>query len=763
MLKRKTILIGLLSVLAGTEQIAVADEAEEESAASSQLAEVIVTAQKRAERINDVPMSIAAVTGEQLDKQGITGVSDLVKIVPGFTYQPSDYGTPVYTIRGVGQKDVAIAVSPTVSVYVDQVPIPYSAETLGAAFDLERLEVLKGPQGTLFGQNSTGGAMNFIAAKPTRMFQAGAEATYGRFNEIDAQGFLSGPLSDTVSARVAVRTEQRDAWQESQTRRDELGVRDFTTGRLLLDWNPADAWRIEFNANGWVDKSDTQAAQFVAYVPTVPTGYKDFAATLSSYQPAPDRARIADWDPNTHLRRDDHFGQLSLRADWDISSMATLTSITAWSHFKEDAPVDTDGTYLNNFLFTIHAGITSLSQELRLAGRAGGDSIRWMIGANYQKDTTGDDQRGHYTASNSGIGPLRYHDFINSNHQKLDVKAAFASLDYRLTDTLTAQGSARYTKSNNDFRGCLFDTGAGDLAAAFSLLASSPIAPGACVSLDPTTFAPVPIVAKSLDESNVSWRVGLNWKPEEGALYYVNATKGFKAGTFPTVPGLFPNQFDPIRQESVLAYEIGFKRELLNRSLQLSGAAFYYDYRHKQLIGYITTAFGNLPGLVSIPKSTVKGAELNFTWKPLTSLTLSAGATYVKSEVTDHFVSNDPFNNQVDLKGESFPNTPKWQATADAEYDFPISGALGGFVGASGSYRTDSPAAFGNSPTYVLHAYGLLDARAGFEADNWRVEAWGRNVTDKFYVQTVTHVVDTVARVVGMPATYGLTVSYRFK
>src|SRR5712672_1122550 len=218
--------------------IRAADSAAGAAEETNQLEEVVVTAEKRSERARDVPMSITAVTAEQLEKQGVVAVSDLTKLVPGFTYQPSDYGTPVYTIRGVGQKDVAIAVSPTVSVYVDQVPIPYSAETLGAAFDLERLEVLKGPQGTLFGQNSTGGAMNFIAAKPTNHLDAGADVTYGRFNEADAQGFLSGPLSDTVSVRVALRTEQRDAWQTSETRSASLGVRNFSTGRLLLDWKP---------------------------------------------------------------------------------------------------------------------------------------------------------------------------------------------------------------------------------------------------------------------------------------------------------------------------------------------------------------------------------------------------------------------------------------------------------------------------------------------------------------------------------------------
>jgi len=734
--------------------------AEEES---TQLEEVVVTAEKRSERARDVPMSITAVTAEQLEKQGVVAVSDLTKLVPGFTYQPSDYGTPIYTIRGIGFKDVAVAVAPTVSVYVDQVPLPYSAMTAGAAFDLDRLEVLKGPQGTLFGQNSTGGAMNFIAAKPTEHLEAGADATYGRFNEADAQGFLSGPLSDTVSARVAVRTEQRDAWQMSETRNAKLGVRDFSTGRLLLDWKPRQDLRFEFNANGWLDKSDTQAAQFVQFAPTVPGGYQDLTPALSRYVPARNDARVADWDPNTNFRRNDSFHQISLRGDWDVSDAITLTSITAWSDFKQHAPVDSDGTDLDNFLLTIRAAIQSFSQELRLAGATPEKRMRWMIGASYQDDKTRDDQEGTYTASNSGIGPLRYHDFINANHQKIDTKAAFGSLDFKLSDTWSAQSSVRYTKYDNHFLGCLFDPGDGELAAAFSQIASAPIAPGACVTLDPTTFAAVPIVSKNLDESNVSWRAGLNWKPSQESLYYVNATKGFKAGSFPTVPGLFPNQFDPIKQESVLAYELGTKQTLLSHSLQVDAAVFYYDYKDKQLIGYITTAFGNLPGLVSIPKSRVVGGELNVTWKPVSSLTVTAGGTYVDSRVTDNFTTNDPLNNQVNIEGEAFPNTPRWLFTGDVEYDFHLRNGIAAYVGASDSYKGASFAAFGEVPLYTLHSYSLVDLRAGINSGNWRVELWGHNVTDKFYAQTVTHVVDTVARIAGMPATYGITVGYRLK
>lgn len=467
-------------------------------------AEIVVTAQKRSERINDVPMSIAALSGDQLKDQGVNGVADLSRAVPGFSFQPSDFGTPVYTIRGVGQKDNAAAISPTVSVYLDQVPLPFSVMTAGAALDLERAEVLKGPQGTLFGQNSTGGAINFIARKPTGEFAMGGELGFGRFGQADAEIFVSGPLAENLRARVAVRTEQRGDWQVSQTRNETLGQRNFTTGRLLLDWTPSETIRFQFSANGWLDKSDTQAAQFVAFKPAKVNGYQDVYQQLAAYAPTPDDARLADWDPATALRKDDKFGQVSLRSDFEISDAVTLTSITAFSSYSRDAKFDPDGTYLKDSLRKQTTSIESFSQELRLAGQ--GDRIKWMIGANYQSDVSKDRISQDYLGSNSGVGLKRFYQFYNTSNQDVKTKSIFASLDYEIAPSLTTQGSIRYTASGNDLEACLWDPGDGLFAAAFSALASRPIAPGQCVVREQPSNNPVPIVKNSLNETNLSRR-----------------------------------------------------------------------------------------------------------------------------------------------------------------------------------------------------------------------------------------------------------------
>lgn len=384
-----------------------------------------------------------------------------------------------------------------------------------------------------------------------------------------------------------------------------------------------------------------------------------------------------------------------------------------------------------------------------------------MIGGNYQKSTTSDDSANHYSGTNSGIGPRRYYDFHFGNKQSVESYATFGGLDYELSQNLTLQGSLRYTWQQNNFNGCLWDSGDGRLAAAFSLVASSALTAGQCVVLDPITRAPVNSVTKNLDEENLSWRLGLNWKVTPGTLVYANITRGYKAGTFSLVPGLDPKQYDPVGQESLLAYELGLKTSL-GRNASIAAAAFYYDYSNKQLVGTVATFFGPLAGMVSVPKSEVIGGEINFNLRPAEGLTTSLSATYVKSRVTSHYMTPDKLGAVVDIFGETFPSTPEWQLSGNVEYRFPLSASLEAFVGANASYQSASKSSFGQNRIFFIGGYGLLDLRAGVESGNWRAEIWGRNVTNQFYVTNVAKMTDTVARMTGMPATYGITLKYKF-
>jgi outer membrane receptor protein involved in Fe transport len=265
---------------------------------------------------------------------------------------------------------------------------------------------------------------------------------------------------------------------------------------------------------------------------------------------------------------------------------------------------------------------------------------------------------------------------------------------------------------------------------------------------------------------------GLNWKPDRDSLIYANVTKGYKAGTFPSVTAILASQYEPIKQESVLAYELGFKLEPISR-VQLSGAAFYYKYNDKQLQGIrFVPLFGNLPALVSVPKSEVRGAELEATVRPLQRLRLSGGVTYIDSKVqrapvdaiTGQPTIVDRILGPFDITGKAFPNTPKWNAVSDAEYGFPLSNQFSGFIGASATYRSSTLAVFSLSPQFKMNSYTLLDLRAGLETSDGklRLQVWGHNVTDKYYWIQATATGDTFTRVPGMPATFGVTLTGRF-
>lgn len=740
---------------------------------AADIGDIIVTAQKRSERLRDVPMSITAATGDELKTRGITNLEGLTKLTPGFTMSKTQYGLPVFYIRGIGFNDTAVGASPAVSSYTDQLPIPYAPMARGATLDLERVEVLKGPQGTLFGQNSTGGAVNFIAAKPTQSLKAGFDLTYGRFNQVDAEAFLSGPISDTLSARIAVRNEYRDDWQRGYTNGEELGEKNFKNARLLIDWQATDAVKVELLATGWKERSDAQQPQLSLFQPIgiFPTPFP-----IGTFPVAPRNARDAAWDPGRDYRQDNWFYQFGAHVDVELSDAVTVSSLTSYSKFAQHVLTDFDATVYPIALNGQDGEIESFSQELRLSGAAAEDRVRWMVGGNYQKDTVLE----HLVSEPifvSSIPPVA-NGFYTDNRQKVETKSVFGSLDYRLTSTLTVQGSVRYTDQKRAFRGCLFDTGDGSAATLFSIIFGRPFAAGSCLTPD-ATGASVPFLTGNLNEDNVSWRGGLNWQPARNTLIYANVTKGYKSGSFPTLPYTTPDNSAPVRQESVLAYEIGTKLGLFSNKLQLDGAVFYYDYRDKQLNGYI-----NIPGLtvaptlVSIPKSTVKGAEVSATLRPVTGLTLTANGTYVDTRIDRNPVDRatgatvaptDYLGNPSNYIGKSFANTPKWQATLDAQYRFPLSASLEAYLGTTVTYSSST---FGILPSgnaalddlVKLPSYTLLDLRAGIEAEDgrWRAEGWGRNVTNKYYLTGTIRASDYFSRFAGMPATYGISIFFRY-
>lgn len=763
-----------VSAHAQSDTAAQAEAAPQAATANYGVDEIIVTAQKRSERLLDVPLSITAISGDQLAKRGITSPADLERVVPGFTYQSSLQGTPVYQIRGIGYFDNQVAVSPTVTIYTDQAPIPYARMSAGASLDVERVEVLKGPQGTLFGQNSTGGAVNFIAAKPTQELAAGLDATYGRFNEVILGGFISGPVTDTLGLRVSGRYERRDGWQQSITRDDTNGRRDFLVGRVIADWQPTDRLQITLNVNGWRDRSELPAAQPRGYLALNPGPLSAPAtiavqnALLAYPYPTGESNRLADWDPGFDLRVRDDFYQVAGRIDYSLSDNVRLIAISSYSHLKTYTPSDTDATSVVSNQVIKYGRISSFSQELRLEGEVG-DTLKWIVGGNYQRDKTHEllDLPVAQGTANELLG-IDFTFNVRNDQEVRDI-AVFGSLEYQLTNTLSLQGSARYNDQNRDFAGCAGDNGGPRGARIPFALIGIDLEPGACLTLLPD-FTPG-LYRSSLNEENVSWRGSINWKPQDDLLLYANVTRGFKAGTFGTLAASTFQQLIPVTQEKVTAYEAGFKTSLADRTIDLTGAVFYYDYANKQLQGgVIIPPFGLLAALINVPKSRVAGAELGLTVRPSAGLRLNGGLSYLSTKVLESTETPSQFGNVVDIKGESFPSTPKWQLQGDAEYSFDVGQGLSAYVGAGVSYRSATQASFGSrsgppgtQDFFQIKDYALLDLRAGVNiGETYRLQVYGRNVTGTKYWTTVEHLIDPYVRVTGMPTTYGITASVRF-
>jgi iron complex outermembrane recepter protein len=743
-----------ISTSLATMGAAQAQEAEQADGAG----EIIVTATKRGESVNDVPMSITAATGADLAAAGINSADDLGKIVPGFTFTQSAYSTPVYSLRGVGFYNYDIASTPTVTVYQDEAPLAFSAMSRGASFDLERVEVLKGPQGLLFGSNSTGGAVNYIAARPTKDFKVGLDVGYGRFNAWELGGFVSGPLGDKVGIRLAARHEGSGEWQRSTTRNDGLGKRDFTQMRLQFDIQASERLTAKLGVSAFWDQSDGQAAQLIQVNPLVPPAVDPNLLTLPL---AGSGARSADWTAALRPKRDDSQAQATARFDYEIGDAVTLTSLTSYSHYKQDDRVDPDATRLQ-IADTIDRGeIDAFFQEVRLSGEFGAGG-RWIIGGNYENNKVSETQT---LTSTSGSGFRAFNLFFGapipdaidiSSTQKFRNLAAFANVDFALGEQLKAHAGLRYTDSQINFEGCTGNSANGALA----LILQIPGNPK-CTQFNAT--GPGGPTINTLKEDNLSWRVGLDFTPNNDTLVYLNVSRGFKIGAFPLIPAALAFQYDPATQEKLTAYEAGFKLSA-SRTVQINGAVFYYDYSDKQVLGTdIVPPFGPLNRLVNIPKSKVTGAELQLILRPAQGLTLNGGLTYVQSRI-GNFTNIDPFGVSRNFQGEAYPNTPKWQGSLAADYEFPVSDNLNAFLGTNVTMRSKTNGGLGENAILNIDGYTLLDLRAGVGSDDgrWKLSVWGRNITNKYYWTNAYKIADTSARFAGRPATYGATLSFRY-
>jgi iron complex outermembrane recepter protein len=728
--------------------------------------EIVVTAQRREQSLSDVGLSITAIGGEALATRNFSDSSDLAGLVPGLSVSASGYSTPIYTLRGVGVNEQSAGSNSSVAVYVDEVPLIFPIMTQGTALDLQRVEVLKGPQGTLYGQNSTGGAINYIANKPTDDFRAGITGTFGRFDRGSLEGFVSGPISPTLKGRVAARFNTGGNWQRSLTRDDGIGKIKNAIGRAIIDWEPHDTVHISANLNGWIDKSDTVVPQLVKVFPSnafnvdrnlvvvdtqnlatcstripplsgCPINANTGTRITANSQPVITRstllsndARDADWDPDGSFDRDDKFWQGSVRLDWDLADKISLTSLTSYAHMRRNQTAEGDGTAISKNLINVqNAKISSFQTEVRLSADFSG--IHWLTGFNYGHDRT-NENTSQFQFNNSAAQNL--FGFVITgggllNRQNIKSWAIFTNIDIPLNRFFTLSGGIRLSQDDRRFEGCGTANSDADGLAWLALLNSfragaglaastTPILAGQCYSFYTSAagaskdtrgtplFTPG-FANQRLKENNAPWSVNLNFKPGENSLIYARVSRGFKAGNFSTLGLTDSAAYQPTVQEELTAYELG-GRIRFGRLLRLEGAAFRYDYINKQLRArrFIGPPFGNVNAQDTIPESRLKGAELTAVLQPVEGLTISGSGTYIKSRITK-YIGQTVDGVLQDQSGSPFNFTPKWSLNGDLYYTHPLNDNLNGFIGSNIAYRSKTSAVF-NPPGAAAESAAAL-------------------------------------------------------
>ncbi|HAD85703.1 MAG TPA: TonB-dependent receptor [Brevundimonas sp.] len=682
--------------------------------------EIIVTAQRREQASQDVGVSLSVIGGEQLDEKGISVVNDLENAVPNMEVDSQfGGGQPQFRIRGIGAREYSSNNASTVGIYVDEVAHPYTVTTQGAMFDIARLEVLRGPQGTLYGRNTTGGAVNIITNAPTADFRAGFNAEYGTFDHLKVEGYVSGQIAPNLLGRLAAVTEQGGAWQYHRDTGEKLGDLDKTAIRGRLTWDASDRVSVDLSATYSVDKSDGRGFRLLG-----PYKVADGSVTY----PADTAWRITGWGISQRLAeaagvstnakpfRDNDGFDVSAKVKADLG-WADLTSITAYQTFSRKEYNDWDGTRFHESDVYFYNDIDVFAQEFRLSSTSDGP-LQWMVGAHYADETI---KGGFFTEFRGSTAPDYLSSFINTSYdQNVTAFGIFTHNSYQVNERLNLILGLRWEKEDRDL------TSFG------------------------TEIAPAPPPApRTFDTTmeEVTGRLGLEYKLTDDALFYASVARGVKSGGFTTYNSTKSEATEPFKPETVIAYEAGIKSDLFDRRLRLNGALFYYDYRDQQVQGleYDRDA-GRLGKITNVPKSHIMGGEIEAIWMPINGLTITQNIGYKTGEYDEYFAIDGPAtdaanNNQApwdiiitgDKSGERL-SFPKMNYGGSVSYDWDMAGWE---LRAETNYNYRDEL-YSVSSSSIIDAYWLWNANFSVSpaGANWRAGLWVRNMFNTYYEET---------------------------
>ena len=693
-------------------------------AADGVIEEVIVTAQKRNQNVQDVPISITALTAAEIERRNVEDVLDVAYKTPGVV-GALQAGVPSFVIRGIGTNDFGSAADPAVGIYLDGVYTARTVASLIGLYDAERIEVIKGPQGTLFGRSAAAGAISVISRKPDATREFSAKLEYGNYDHTRVLASANLPLSDTAFLRVAALSHQRDGYIENKINGDELGDVDDKGVRAALRLLPADNLDITLSAD--YIKSDTlgvglRSATIVGYPGTGTSKFDDVAHDIT--------------DPVSEL---ENMGA-SLHAKLDLTDQLSLTSITAYREYEFTILEDDDGSFVELLATgTLPEQSDTFSQELRLDWS--GEHFSWMLGASYfQEDISVDG----IAQSNLDVlfGPGSGGAFDERSYSSGDYTSysIYADVTVELSERTTLIAGLRWSYDEKDFE--LF------------------VPPNPAIGVNLLFGGVDPQAQLDEDWDSVQPRAVLQYRPAKDVMTYISAARGYKTGGF----GSFELQppFDP---DYVWYYESGVKSSLADGTMQLNAAVFYYDY--EDLL--VTPQVGLALQTTNASEASGQGAEVEMLWLPTPALSLSASVAYLDAEY-DKFLQGelDPFTflpTTTDRSGNTLTRAPEWQYNLGAEYDLQL-GNLGVLtIGTEYVFQSEVFFHTANDDFRSQDDYGLLAARIALTAPDggWQVSLFGENLLGEDYLIDaggLAEVLLSPTTLAGPPMTFGVELEF---
>ncbi len=679
---------------------------------------VIVTAEKRSQDIQDVPVAVTALSGEALLNQHVTTVMDLNALAPSLQIKTDDNAAnPKIFIRGIGLNDFNPNTASAVAIYTDGVYIGSPLAQMSQFFDLERVEVLRGPQGTLYGRNTTGGAINLISRRPTDTWTGDASVEVGSYNGVTAEGGVGGPISPGVlSFRAAGTYVRNDGYTLNRLTGNRGNDTDRGSARLSLLWTPSETFEALFQlrygrSNGgsiWAYNRSILPATARATGPDgfcAPGFYTSGECTdLAGYANTSDNLYQGDYHLEGKDKVETYGGSATLT--WDLGAMS-LVSVTGYDHADRDDVEDTDAGPTDIITARYRAKQWAASEELRLQSN-GDNRLNWVAGLYFARDEL--ESNSYYDVfrvANSGDPtvdlPSGIGVFSWPFTQDTDSYAAFGQADFKATDKFTITAGLRYSADDKSFH--------------YDSLYSSDVG-GATFPIIPTTDA-------SKTFSSLSGRLGVKYQVSDDVNVYATYNRGYKSGGFFGGQTTDPSSLKPYDDEVVDAYEAGLKSQLFGRLLTANVAAFYYDYQDLQVYTLVVDPNTNLTvqNFTNASNAEVKGLEVELASSPIEGLDLSLGASFLDATYQDFISAGD------DYSGNTLPNAPETSVNGSARYEWPM---FGGDAEAQVDVAYRSKVYYDTrnverlsdgDRTFVNLRFGWKPANSG-----WELGLWGRNV-----------------------------------